>query len=109
MPDEYRIVEHPLLGSVPDAAPVTIAFDGIDIEARAGEPVAAALLAHGIRGFRTMPESDALRGVFTGAGRSLEELGSVDGEANVPLMSTPVVDGMRVNTQRGLGVWEDMS
>jgi hypothetical protein len=56
-----------------------------------------------------MPGTDEPRGVFTAAGRSLEELGTVNGEANVPLVSTPVEDGMAVETQHGLGDWRDSS
>jgi hypothetical protein len=107
MAGELRIEDHPLLGPAPDAGRVAISFDGRKLEARAGEPVAAALLAHGIRAFRTMPGTDEPRGIFTGVGRSLEELGTVNGEASVPLMSTPVEDGMAVTTQRGLGEWGD--
>lgn len=105
MASELRIADHPLLGPAPDHETVTITFDGLDIDAREGEPVAAALLANGIRAFRTMPLTNEPRGVFTGVGRSLEELGTVDGESNVPMMTTPVRAGMQVTTQPGLGGW----
>lgn len=89
-----------------DSSPtVSITVDGREVEAFEGEPVAAALLAHGIRVIRTMPESDSPRGIFTAVGRSIEELGTVNGEANMPLMSTPVTAGMKVTTQQGLGDW----
>jgi hypothetical protein len=107
MTGDLRINDHPIMGPAPARPEVTITFDGRELRAYRGEPIAAALLANGIRKLRTMPGTDESRGVFTAAGRSLEELGTVNGEANVPLVSTPVEDGMAVETQRGLGDWGD--
>jgi 2Fe-2S iron-sulfur cluster binding domain len=98
-----RIKNHPILGQPPEVEVVSMTFDGKEIEARAGEPIAASLLAAGVRAFRTMAESGAPRGVFTGVGRSIEELGTVDGEPDMPLMSTASAAGMVVTTQQGLG------
>ena len=106
MASELRIMDHPILGPTTEPENVTIIFEGQEIAARAGEPVAAALLANGIRAIRTMPGTDEPRGIFTGVGRSLEELGTVNGEANIPLMTTPVEEGMAARLQRGLGEWE---
>jgi len=102
-----RIQSHPFLGDREPARTITITVDGVEIKAIEGEPLAAALLAAGIRAVRTMPETGEPRGVFTGVGRSIEELGTVDGEAHVPLMTTPARGGMVVETQRGLGDWEE--
>lgn len=102
-----RIKDHPILGQQSDATEVSITANGTEIPAIESEPVAAALLAAGIRVIRTMPETDVPRGIFTGVGRSIEELGIVNGESNVPLMSTLVEDGMVVELQRGLGRWGD--
>lgn len=102
-----RIDDHPVLGKPPDRKSVSIIVDGAEIEAIEGEPVAAALLAAGIRAVRTMPGSGEPRGVFTGVGRSIEELGTVDGEANVQLMTTPVRAGMVIERQQELGDWGD--
>ncbi len=104
-----RISKHPILGVRPAGSAVSITVDGEPITAFEGEPVAAALLAAGLRAVRTMPETGEPRGVFTGVGRSTEELGTVDGEANVQLMRTPVRDGMVVDTQQGLGDWGESS
>ncbi len=98
-----RIENHPILGQPPEVEVTLMTFDGKQIEVRAGEPIAAGLLAAGVRAFRTMPETGEPRGVFTGVGRSIEELGTVNGESNVPLMSTAVATGMVVTTQYGLG------
>lgn len=100
-----RIKHHPVRERSETGQEVTITVDGREIPAIEGEPVAAALLAAGIRKVRTMPDTGAPRGVFTGVGRSIDELGTVDGEANVPLMSTRLTAGMTVTTQHGLGEW----
>ena len=105
MNSTLRIDDHPVIRRNPAPAKVTITVDGRDIPAFEGEPVAAAMLAVGIRAVRTMPETGEPRGVFTGVGRSIEELGTVNGESNLPLIATLVRDGMVVETQSGLGQW----
>ncbi|MEZ4522302.1 MAG: (2Fe-2S)-binding protein [Thermomicrobiales bacterium] len=105
MSTTLRIESHPVLGSNELRTTVTITADGREIQALVGEPIAAALLASGILKIRTMPGTAAPRGIFTGVGRSIEELGTVNGESNVPLMSTPVEDGMVIEVQQGLGGW----
>lgn len=102
---DNRINEHPVLGSAPEREVVTATMDGQEIQGYAGEPIAATLLAHGIRSFRTMPESGQPRGLFSGVGRSADELMMVDGEVSVPATTTPIQEGMRIETQHGLGEW----
>ena len=55
-----------------------INFEGELVQARAGESVAAALTAHGIRGFR-ITRSTAERGIFCGMGVCQDCLVEVDG------------------------------
>ncbi|HHY39290.1 MAG TPA: (2Fe-2S)-binding protein, partial [Clostridia bacterium] len=43
-----RISDHPILGPLPEAREVWITVDGERLQAREGEPILAALLAHGI-------------------------------------------------------------
>ncbi len=88
-----RITDHPVLGPELEREIVTVTFDGREIQGYAGEPIAATLLAHGIRTFRTMPESDQPRGYFTGVGRSADELLMVDGELSVPAAASPCWHG----------------
>lgn len=102
-----RIEEHPVLGSAPEREVVTVTVDGRKIAGFDSEPIAATLLAHGIRMFRAMPQSDEPRGLFTGIGRSSDELMIVDGELNVPVTTTPLRAGMIIETQRGLGQWRE--
>ncbi len=106
MPTSWRVRRHPVLGDLDEAPVVQLTVDGRPIEARAGETIAAALLASDLRTFRSMPESGELRGLFCGVGRCSDCMMTVDGEPNVRTCVTPVRDGMRVETQRGLGRWE---
>ncbi len=105
-PLDLRLTSHPLLGDLPDATAVHISIDGREIEAREGEPIAAALLANGIRTCRTSPHSGEPRGPFCAVGRCPDCMMTVDGVLNVRTCVTPVRDGMRVETQRGLGSWK---
>jgi predicted molibdopterin-dependent oxidoreductase YjgC len=99
-----RITKHPVLGD--DAAPDTsIFFDGREIPAKSGEPIAAALLAAGVRVLRETPKRGYPRGVYCGIGRCTDCVMTVDGEPNVRTCVTPVRSGMKVETQRGLGNW----
>jgi predicted molibdopterin-dependent oxidoreductase YjgC len=98
-----RILEHPTLGPLPPTETVEITVDGRKVTARVGEPIAAALIAAGIRVFRTMPRSGEARGGYCLVGRCSDCLMQVDGELNVRTCVTPARDGMRVETQHGLG------
>jgi predicted molibdopterin-dependent oxidoreductase YjgC len=103
----YRIERHPILGPLPDAQRVEITIDGIELAAIPGDSIASAMLAHGIRAMRTMPESGSPRGYFCGVGRCSDCVVTVDGELNVVACTTYVRRGMRIETQRGLGTWTE--
>lgn len=64
-----------------------------------GETVAAALLAQGIRQFRRTNKKHASRGVYCGMGVCFECLVRVDGNPNVQACLTPLVEGMRIETE----------
>src|SRR4051812_44726426 len=104
-PGANRIDEHPVLGRRDNQRFVSITVDGVALDAIDGEPIAAALLAHGRRVCRTMPETHHPRGVFCGVGRCPDCAMIVDGELNVMTCLTLVRAGMRVETQYGLGQW----
>lgn len=98
-----RIVAHPILGPLPAAPEILFAFDGRSLPAREGEPVIAALLAAGVRVFRTMPGSGEARGGYCLVGRCSDCLVVIDGRPNQRACVTPVRAGLEVATQRGLG------
>jgi hypothetical protein len=98
-----RIDSHPILGALPDVPTVTFVFDGRTIDARDGEPIAAALLAAGVRLFRTMPRFGHARGGYCMIGRCTDCAVVVDGVPNVLACVAPVREGMVVRSQHGLG------
>ena len=100
---DRRVRDHPLLGPLPETPLVGFTFDGRPMLARDGEPIAAALIAGGVRVFRTMPGSGEARGGYCLVGRCADCLVIVDGEPNVFACLTLVAVGMDVRTQRGLG------
>lgn len=84
---------------------MTIYCDGRPIQAVEGEPVAAALLAAGVYAMRTTVKRGEPRGVFCAIGRCTDCVMTVDGIPNVRTCITPVREGMKVATQRGVGRW----
>lgn len=100
-----RIQDHPILGPQAEAQVVWIEVDGRKVSAREGERIAAALLAAGIRVFRTTHRRGEPRGPFCGIGRCTDCVMTVDGVPNVRTCVTPVRAGMKIETQRGLGRW----
>lgn len=77
---------------------VTLTVDGRPLEARAGDTVAAALVAVGRLGFRTTLRGRAPRGVFCGMGICFDCVVTVNGVSGVRACVTPVAEGMRVET-----------
>jgi len=102
-----RINNHPILGTDQRIEEVTIIVDGKKILAKKGEPIAAALLAAGIRKFRLTAKESKPRGIFCGVGRCADCIMTVDGQPNIRTCITPVQDGMIIQTQKGLGSWGD--
>jgi len=98
-----RIAAHPVLGDLPPTKRVTLYLDGKPLPAFDGELVAAALLAAGKRVLRRSEKRNEPRGVFCAIGRCTDCAMTVDGRPNVRTCVTPVRDGMRIETQRGLG------
>ncbi len=101
-----RVVDHPILGPAPASLPVTISFAGEPLPAFAGEPVAAALVAAGVRVFRKTSKRGEPRQLFCGIGRCTDCVMVVDGQPNVRTCVTPVREGMKVEVQDGRGVWD---
>lgn len=96
-----RITEHPVLPFIKQKK-ITIYYGGEPIEAAEGEPVAAALLASGIRALRTTVKYREPRGVFCAIGRCTDCMMIVDGVPNTRTCVTAARDGMRVERQECL-------
>ena len=88
---------------LPEAGGATIALtvDGQEIAARAGDSVAAALLAAGIAACRTTPISGAARAPYCLMGVCFDCLVTIDGVGNRQACLVAARVGMRVETQRG--------
>jgi predicted molibdopterin-dependent oxidoreductase YjgC len=82
-----------------------ILVDGAEVRAYEGETIAAALLASGHRFTRWTARAGEPRGYFCGMGVCQDCLVTVDGLPNVRACVAPARDGMRVESQRGLGDW----
>jgi len=83
------------------AASVAVTIDGEPFVARAGDTVAATLLAAGRDAFRTTPVTGALRGPFCMMGACFDCLAVIDGRPNQQSCMIPVADGMRIERQQG--------
>lgn len=91
-----RVHEHPVLGPAPAAETVEFRFDGRPVPGHLGEPVAAALLAAGIRTLRRHEAHGDPRGLFCGIGHCYECQVTVNGQPGVRACLTPVQAGLRV-------------
>ena len=85
----------------PIAASVTLVVDGTPCTARAGDSVAAAMLAAGIAACRTTPVSGAPRGPYCLMGACFDCLVNIDGVPNRQACLVAVAAGMRVERQQG--------
>lgn len=80
---------------------VAITVDGRPLQVRAGDTVAAALLAAGLAACRTTPVSGAPRAPYCMMGVCFDCLVTVDGVGNRQGCLVRVREGMAVETQRG--------
>ena len=85
----------------PVAEEVTVSIDGAPATARAGDSVAAALLAAGHLQCRTTPVSGAPRAPYCLMGVCFECLVEIDGVGNRQACMVRVAPGMRIATQHG--------
>ncbi len=90
----------------PTEAVVGIRFDGKPLSALAGETIAAALHAHGIRAFRTT-RNNQTRGLYCGMGACFDCVVTVDGRAGVRACMEKVRDGQVIHSCMPLGTAAD--
>ncbi len=102
-----RVQDHPILGQKSAGKTVTIVVDGKPVTAFEGETVASALMAAGKRVFRHTKKKGEPRGYFCGLGRCTDCIMTVNGAPQVRTCITVVEEGMRVETQEGLGRWSE--
>jgi predicted molibdopterin-dependent oxidoreductase YjgC len=86
--------------------PVQFTFDGEVVTAAEGDTVAAALLAHGVKLFRTTPETGAPRLPHCMIGNCFDCIVEIDGVPNCQACLVIVKPGMNVMHQDGPGEME---
>jgi len=104
--NNFRIIEHPILGRMEERKRIAIYVDGKKVLAYEGEPISAALVAAGIKVFRYTSNRDEPRGIFCTIGRCTDCVMTVNGQPNVRTCVTLAEEGMKVETQKGLGKWQ---
>ena len=97
------IQKHPIL-EFKHGKEVEFSFDGKELKGFEGEPIAVALTANGVRVFRVSPLMKRPRGFFCAIGKCSSCFMTVDGVPNVRTCVTPLVAGMKVETQKGKGL-----
>ncbi|MFS0823832.1 (2Fe-2S)-binding protein [Bacillus sp. 1P02SD] len=97
-----RIMEHPILGSLPERKTVLFTFNEQMIEAFEGETVAAALLANGIRTIRSHEETGTPRGIYCNIGHCFECRITIDGVSGIRSCLTLVKNGIKVKSGQQL-------
>lgn len=97
-----RIAEHPILGVSEKGKLVSFTYDGRTLQGYEGEPVAMALKAAGVMVHRYTAKKHQPRGIFCAIGRCTDCVMVVDGVPNVRTCMTPLVEGMKVETQYGV-------
>ncbi len=78
---------------------ITFTFNGRELKGYAGEPIASALLANGIRTIRHHEKSGRPRGIYCGIGHCYECRVIVDGIPGVRACITPLKAGMTVSSE----------
>ncbi|WP_018752576.1 (2Fe-2S)-binding protein [Paenibacillus sanguinis] len=92
-----RIVNHPILGPRKDSRrEVSFTFNGQRLTGLEGEPVAAALLAAGIRIWRRHEESGSPRGLYCAIGHCMECRLLVEGMGLARACLTPLKANMQL-------------
>lgn len=81
----------------------TFVFDGRDLRFQPGQTVGAALVAAGVRSWRTTRRQGRPRGIFCGIGVCFDCLLTVDGRPNVRACLVTAQEGMDVRSQDGGG------
>ncbi|MDF2929945.1 (2Fe-2S)-binding protein [Anaerospora sp.] len=97
-----RIVNHPIL-EFPQQEMVSFTYNGTPVQGIAGESIAAALHAAGIKMLRHSSRHHRPRGLFCAIGNCSSCLMTVNGVPNVRVCVEPLQAGMAVQVQQGKG------
>lgn len=101
-----RISEHPILGPTETGEQVSFYLDGRLMTGYAGEPIAVALKAAGVMIHRYTQKAHEPRGIFCAIGRCTDCVMIVNGVPNIRTCITPLIEGMKIQTQDGVTALE---
>lgn len=93
-----RVVNHPVLGKLPERKPITIRFNDQCFEAYEGDTIASALMAQGVKTLRQHEMSGEGRGIFCNIGHCFECRVQVGDRKVVRACLTPVSEGMEIQS-----------
>ena len=93
-----RIVDHPVLDSLKDEGHITFTFDGKTYKGIAGDTIASALLANGIRKLRVHEETGTPRGIYCNIGHCYECRVTVDEKPGVRACLQPIEANMVIES-----------
>jgi len=82
---------------------INVTIDGLPARVPQDITVAAAVLGNGLRNTRTTPISGAPRAPFCMMGVCFDCLMVIDGKSNRRACATRVHEGMRIESQQGIG------
>ncbi|MDU2064450.1 MAG: (2Fe-2S)-binding protein [Sporomusaceae bacterium] len=97
-----RIANHPILDFAKQTF-VSFTLNGQPLTGVAGEPIAAALHAAGVKVLSHSHNNHRPRGLFCAIGNCSSCLMTVNGVPNVRVCVEPLKEGMAVETQNGKG------
>lgn len=95
------ILDHPVLGKLPEDDKVEIYFEGEKLVVRSEQTVASALLGKGVYKLGNSRKLAQARGIFCGNGRCHSCLMVIDKVENVRACSTLVKEGMDIKLNSG--------
>ncbi|MCX8014397.1 MAG: (2Fe-2S)-binding protein [candidate division WOR-3 bacterium] len=98
----WRIQKHPIL-TFTKGRLVKFYFEGKELYGYENEPIAAALIANGIKVFRITEKMKRPRGFFCAVGKCSSCLMTVNSKPNVMVCVEPLKEGMKVEMQKGRG------
>lgn len=93
-----RILDHPVLGKLEEKEQITFTFDGTEYVGFAGDTIASALLAGGIRKLRVHEETGTPRGFYCNIGHCFECRVTVNQTNGIRACLTEIKDDMVIES-----------
>ncbi|HLR67085.1 (2Fe-2S)-binding protein [Virgibacillus alimentarius] len=95
---DRRILDHPILGGQKSQKEISFTFNQKEYKGLQGEPIAAALLANGVRTLRYHEESGTPRGIYCNIGHCFECRVIINGKQGQRACLTPLEEGMVIES-----------